>query len=129
MNIDWHEAVFHDENAFWVTTEIPYPPSFGGGSFRINGFPTPIDKTSTLVWFFRSRKISGWQREMWHFLYRNRLDARAFTVVDQDRMVLEAIPLEAHKRERMIQTDVAVAQMRRRIRAAAARALGPRGDA
>ena len=50
VNIDWHEAVFHRDNAIWVTTEIPYPPSFGGGSFRINGFPTPIDKDSTLVW-------------------------------------------------------------------------------
>lgn len=123
VNIDWHEAVFHPDNAIWVTTEIPYPPSFGGGSFRINGFPTPIDTETTLVWFYRSRKISGWQRDMWRFLYWNRLEARNLDVVEQDRVVLEAIPLQAHKRERMIQTDVAVAQMRRRLRAEAQRAL------
>jgi phenylpropionate dioxygenase-like ring-hydroxylating dioxygenase large terminal subunit len=123
VNIDWNEVRYHPDNIFWVTTEIPYPASFGGGSFRINGHPTPIDKDSTLVWFFRSRKISGWEREMWRFLYKNRLESRAYTVVDQDRILLEAIPLEARQRERMIQTDIAVARMRRRIRAEAVRNL------
>jgi phenylpropionate dioxygenase-like ring-hydroxylating dioxygenase large terminal subunit len=123
VNIDWNEATFHADNIFWVTTEIPYPASFGGGSFRINGFPTPIDRTSTLVWFFRSRKISGWQRDMWRFLYKNRLEARNLEVVDQDRIVLEAIPLQARQRERMVQTDIAVARMRRHIRSEASRYL------
>jgi phenylpropionate dioxygenase-like ring-hydroxylating dioxygenase large terminal subunit len=123
VNIDWNEVVFHSDNIFWVTTEIPYPASFGGGSFRINGHPTPIDKNSTLVWFYRSRKISGWQRDMWRFLYKNRLEERALGVVEQDRMVLEAIPLQARERERMIQTDVAVVRMRHRLRTEAARAL------
>jgi phenylpropionate dioxygenase-like ring-hydroxylating dioxygenase large terminal subunit len=123
VNIDWNEATFHADNIFWVTTEIPYPASFGGGSFRINGYPTPIDKDSTLVWFFRSRKISGWQRDMWRFLYKNRLEARNLEVVDQDRVVLEAIPLQARQRERMIQTDIAVARMRRHLRVEATRHL------
>jgi phenylpropionate dioxygenase-like ring-hydroxylating dioxygenase large terminal subunit len=123
VNIDWNEVTLHPDNIFWVTTEIPYPASFGGGSFRINGHPTPIDKNSTLVWFFRSRKLSGWQRDMWRFLYKNRLEERNLAVVEQDRLVLEAIPLEARQRERMIQTDVAVAQIRRRLRAEAVRHL------
>jgi phenylpropionate dioxygenase-like ring-hydroxylating dioxygenase large terminal subunit len=115
VNIDWHEAEFHRDNIIWVRTEIPYPASIGGGSFRINGFPTPIDRNSTLVWFFRSRKISGWQRNMWRFLYRNRLEERNRHVVDQDRVVLEAIPLAARQRERLIQTDIAVSRMRRHL--------------
>ena len=121
VNIDWHEAEFHRDNIIWVRTEIPYPEAFGGGCFRINGFPTPIDRHSTLVWFFRSREVSGWERNMWRFLYRNRLEARAFEVVDQDRVLLEAIPLEARSRERLIQTDIAVSRMRRYLMAEAQR--------
>lgn len=121
VNIDWNEVVFHQDNIFWVRTEIPYPASFGGGSFRINGHPTPIDRNSTLVWFYRSRKISGWKRDMWRFLYKNRLEKRALHVVDQDRVLLESLPLRARERERLIQTDVAVVKMRRRMLAEAAR--------
>jgi phenylpropionate dioxygenase-like ring-hydroxylating dioxygenase large terminal subunit len=122
-NIDWNEVFLYPDNSFWVRTEIPYPPSFGGGSFRINGHPTPIDKDTTLVWFYRSRKLSGWERDMWRFLYKNRLEARNHDVVEQDRLVLEAIPLEARQRERMIQTDIAVARMRRLLLEQATRYL------
>lgn len=116
VNIDWNEVIFHPDNIFWVKTEIPYPIPIGGGFFRINAHPTPIDRDRTYVWFYRSCKVSGWERDMWRFLYRNRLEARNLEVVDQDRVVLEAIPLEAHKREMLLTTDVAVARMRRLIR-------------
>jgi phenylpropionate dioxygenase-like ring-hydroxylating dioxygenase large terminal subunit len=121
VNIDWHEAEIHPDNIMWVRTEIPYPAAIGGGTFRINGFPTPIDRESTLVWFYRSRNVSGWQRGMWRFLYKNRLEARNFQVVEQDRILLEATPLAARGREQLIQTDVAVARMRRRLMAEAER--------
>lgn len=123
VNIDWHEVVYHTDNIFWVRTEIPNPKQFGGGTFRINGHPTPIDKNSTMVWFFRSRKVSGWQRDMWRFLYKNRIEKRALHLVDQDRIVLEAIPHEARQREKLIQTDIAVAKIRRMLLADAARCL------
>jgi phenylpropionate dioxygenase-like ring-hydroxylating dioxygenase large terminal subunit len=123
VNLDWHEVEFHPDNIMWVRTEAPYPASFGGGSFRINGHPTPIDADTTYVWFFRSRKISGWQRDMWRFLYKNKLEARAFTIVEQDRVMLERIPLEARQRESLIQTDIAVGRMRRLLREEASRQL------
>src|SRR5204863_4014175 len=47
VNIDWHEVFFRPGNIFWIRTEIPYPASIGGGSFRIVGLPTPIDAHST----------------------------------------------------------------------------------
>jgi phenylpropionate dioxygenase-like ring-hydroxylating dioxygenase large terminal subunit len=125
VNIDWHEVMFHPGNILWVTTEIPYPPSAGGGSFMINGHPTPIDAETTYVWFYRSRRLSGWQRDMWRFLYRNRLEARAFYVVEQDRTMLERISLSARERERLIQTDIAVGRMRRLVREEALRQLQP----
>lgn len=126
VNIDWHEVAFRPGNILWITTEIPYPPSAGGGSFTINGHPTPIDADRTYVWFYRSRKLSGWRRDMWRFLYRNRLEARAAHVVEQDRVMLERIPLAARgERELLIQTDIAVGRMRRLLRDEAIRQLRP----
>ncbi len=128
MNIDWHEVEFRPGNILWVRTEIPYPASAGGGSFRINGHPTPIDDDRTFVWFFRSRKISGWQRDMWRFLYLNRLEMRAQAVVEQDRVMLEAISLEARTRERLAQSDIAVGRMRRLLREEAERQIKARTE-
>lgn len=121
VNIDWHEVTFIPDNIFWVRTEIPYPKSLGATAFRINAHPTPIDRDRTYVWFYRSAKVSGWKRDMWRFLYRNRLEERNFYVVEQDREVLEAIPVEARKREMLLQTDIAVARFRRMLRLEAER--------
>jgi hypothetical protein len=82
---------------------------------------TPITDGLAAVVHWRCRKIDGWARDAWRFLYKNRLEARNWAVVEQDRVMLEAIPLAARKRERLIQTDVAVARMRRRLQAEAAR--------
>lgn len=124
VNIDWHEVLLYPDNINWVLTEIPYPPSFGGGSFRIAGFPTPIDRETTYVSLYRSRKLSGWQRDLWRFLYKNRLVARANFVVEQDRVLLERIPLTARRqRENLLQTDTAVARMRRHLQTEAARQI------
>jgi phenylpropionate dioxygenase-like ring-hydroxylating dioxygenase large terminal subunit len=121
VNIDWNKVTFVPDNIFWVTTEIPYPAAFGGGSFHINGHPTPIDRNSTLVWFYRSRKLVGWRANMWRFMYKNRLEERALEVVEQDRIVLEAIPMAARQRERLVQSDVGVTRIRRRMAAEAER--------
>jgi phenylpropionate dioxygenase-like ring-hydroxylating dioxygenase large terminal subunit len=121
VNIDWHEVFFVPGNSFWVRTEIPYPAAIGGGSFRIVGLPTPIDRDSTYFWVYRSRKISGFDRDLWRFLYKNRLEARSNFVVEQDRVMLEAIPLEARQREKLLQVDVAIARLRRMLRTEATR--------
>jgi phenylpropionate dioxygenase-like ring-hydroxylating dioxygenase large terminal subunit len=128
VNIDWHEVEFRPGNILWVRTEIPYPQSAGGGSFRINGHPTPIDEQTTYVWFYRSRKVSGWRRDMWRFLYLNRLEARAQTVVEQDRVLLEAISLEARGHEKLAQSDIAVGRMRRLLREEAERQIAARAE-
>lgn len=123
VNIDWHEVEFHPGNILWVRTDIPYPAGFGGGFFRINGHPTPIDENRTFVWFFRSRKVTGWQRDMWRFLYLNRLEKLSRAVVEQDRILLEAISLEARSREKLAQSDIAVGRMRRLLREEAERQI------
>jgi phenylpropionate dioxygenase-like ring-hydroxylating dioxygenase large terminal subunit len=121
INIDWHEVFFRPENIFWIRTEIPYPESIGGGSFRIVGLPTPIDRDTTYFWVYRSRKLSGWQRNLWRFLYKNRLAQRSDFVLEQDRVMLEAIPLEARQREKLLQVDIAIARLRRMVKAEATR--------
>jgi phenylpropionate dioxygenase-like ring-hydroxylating dioxygenase large terminal subunit len=128
VNIDWHEVEFRPGNILWVRTEIPYPPSFGGGTFRINGHPTPIDEGTTYVWFYRSRKISGWQRDLWRFLYLNRLERLSQIVVEQDKVLLEAISLDARTSEKLAQSDIAVGRMRRMLREEAERQVAARTE-
>ena len=124
FNIDWHEVDFHPGNMFFIRADMPYPIKIGGGSFRVVGHPTPIDANRTFVWFFRSTKISGWERDCWRFLYKNRLEQRSHVVVEQDRVMLEAIPDGAQEREKLLQTDIAVARMRKMMRDEATRQVG-----
>jgi phenylpropionate dioxygenase-like ring-hydroxylating dioxygenase large terminal subunit len=113
VNIDRTEVEYKKGNNFWVCTEIPYPKSVGGNFFRILGYPTPIDANRTYVWFFRYQKSAGWRRDMWRFLYKNRLDRRHADVVEQDRVMIEAIPEDARFYEHLIQSDVGVGAIRR----------------
>jgi phenylpropionate dioxygenase-like ring-hydroxylating dioxygenase large terminal subunit len=67
VNFDWSE--FYCKDAMWVRLDIPLP--FGPkGILRILCFATPIDEHRTLVYFLRYRKLAGWQRAYWRFLYR-----------------------------------------------------------
>ena len=90
MNFDWSEFV--DKGALYVRLEIPYPPSGGpGGNFGIVGFGTPIDENTMCVFFWRVRKVSGWQRDVWRFLYKTNLEPRHWAVLEQDREILAGV--------------------------------------
>jgi ribosomal silencing factor RsfS len=65
------------------------------------------------------RKVSGWQRDMWRFLYRNRLEERHWHVLEQDRVILEIMEPEARNNEKLYQHDIGVVQVRRLFEAAA----------
>lgn len=111
VNFDWTEMV--DTGAYWVRLDLPYPPAAGpGGLFRIIGFCTPIDRDTCRVYFWRLRKTSGWQRDVWRFMYRNRLEERHWNVLEQDRIVLEGIG-HAPEREMLYQHDIGVSHLRR----------------
>ena len=113
VNIDRTEIFHYPDNNIWVQTEIPYPASGGGGFFRIGGFVTPIDCQSCLFWVFRSQNSSDWRRDMWRFLYKNRLEERHLDVLDQDRDMLETLCRDSGEDEWLLQTDVGVARMRK----------------
>jgi hypothetical protein len=93
----------------WVDLSIPYPPTAGpGGSFGIVGMGTPIDEGTTAVFFWRYRKVSGWERDVWRFLYRTKLEARHWHVLEQDRVMLEAMADDADQAENLYQHDLGV---------------------
>lgn len=115
VNFDWSE--FGDTNYHWLRLDIPYPKTGGpGGSFGICGSCTPIVPNAVAVFFWRTRKVSGWQRDVWRFLYKNRLEARHWAVLEQDRAVLEVMEPDANKREHLYQHDVGVMRVRRQLR-------------
>ncbi len=114
VNFDWSE--FCDTGAIYVRLEIPYPPSGGpGGNFGIIFHATPIEADSMAGFFWRFRKVTGWHRDVWRFLYKNRLEARHWHVLEQDRMLLEAMEPETEPHEHLYSHDVGVARMRRWI--------------
>lgn len=114
VNFDWVE--WGESGCYWMRLAIPYQKRFGpGGSFGIVGFATPMDAENTLVFFWRTRKVEGWQRGVWRFLYRNRLEGLHWAVLEQDRVVLESMAPDAREKEFLYQHDVGMAQVRRRM--------------
>jgi phenylpropionate dioxygenase-like ring-hydroxylating dioxygenase large terminal subunit len=112
VNFDWVE--YCRTGVDWVDLEIPYPPTAGpGGPFGIVGMGTPIDAHRTAVFFWRYRRVSGWERDVWHFLYRTRLEQRHWKVLEQDRAMLEAMAVDADQAENLYQHDLGVVRLRR----------------
>lgn len=112
VNFDWSE--WCDTGALYARLEIPYPRSVGpGGNFGIIFMTTPITDRLNANFFWRNRKVQGWQRDVWRFLYRNRLEARHWHVLEQDRAVAEGIEPDANQREFLYDHDVGVARVRR----------------
>jgi phenylpropionate dioxygenase-like ring-hydroxylating dioxygenase large terminal subunit len=115
VNFDWVE--FGDTGANWLRLSIPYRRSAGpGGSFGIVGFVTPIDRDHCRVFFWRTRKVAGWQRDVWRFMYRNRLEGLHWEVLEQDRVVLESMAPQARDHEYLYQHDVGLSHVRRLLR-------------
>ncbi|MFT4242864.1 MAG: aromatic ring-hydroxylating dioxygenase subunit alpha [Acidovorax sp.] len=116
VNFDWTE--FADTGIHWMRLEIPYPKTGGpGGNFIIIGMVTPISPQLSAVFFWRVRKLApGWQRDTWRFLYRNRLEARHWHVLEQDRVVLEQMPQDANQHENLYQHDLGIVRLRRYLR-------------
>ena len=112
VNFDWVEI--GESGALWLRLAIPYQQRFGpGGPFGIVGFATPVDETHCQVFFWRTREVQGWQRNVWRFLYRNRLEGLHWAVLEQDRVLLEEMPDDARQHEMLYQHDVGLSRVRR----------------
>ena len=113
VNFDWIE--WGDTGAFWLrVSPLPYRKSAGpGGHFAIMGFVTPIDEDNCRVFFWRTRKVQGWQRDVWKFMYRQKLETLHWDVLEQDRVILEAMDKDAREHEFLYQHDTGLARVRR----------------
>ena len=115
VNFDWTE--WGVTGVAWMRLEIPYPKTGGpGGNFAIVACVTPIGAGQCAVFFWRCRKVDGWMRDTWRFLYRNRLEARHWAVLEQDRVMLEQMEPDANQREHLYQHDVGLVRLRRVLR-------------
>ncbi len=115
VNFDWSE--FGSTGVHWLRLEIPYPKSGGpGGNFAIIACVTPISPQLCAVFFWRCRKVQGWMRDTWRFLYRNRLEARHWAVLEQDRVMMEQMEIDANARENLYQHDIGLVRLRRLLR-------------
>jgi len=119
VNFDWTEWR-EAGHIHTMRLEIPYPKTGGpGGNFTIVGSYVPAEKNVTGVFFWRCRKVSGWQRDTWRFLYKNRLEQRHWNVLEQDRVAIEAMEPNANTREFLYQHDLGIVRLRRRLKALA----------
>ena len=120
VNFDWTE--FGATGAHWQRLSIPYRQAAGpGGPFGIVGMVTPVDETSCRVFFWRCRKVSGWVRDTWKFLYRARLEALHWDVLEQDRIILEGMADDAREQEALYAHDAGLVRLRRVMEAEALR--------
>ena len=112
VNFDWVEIGF--SGGMWMLLSIPYRKNAGpGGSFYIVGYVTPIDEGHCQVYFWRTRKIEGWQRDVWKFMYKTRLEGLHWDVLEQDRVVLEDMASNARNFEGLNAHDVGLTRLRR----------------
>lgn len=112
VNFDWVE--FAKSGVLWLRLTIPYRKSAGpGGSFGIVGMVAPVTEDVCQVYFWRVRKVQGWQRDLWRFLYKNQLEGRHWAVLEQDRIVLESMAPDARDHEFLYQHDAGMARVRR----------------
>lgn len=115
VNFDWSEWM--DLGIHVLRLEIPYPKTGGpGGGFYIIGSYTPIHARAAGVFHWRCRKVDGWLRDTWRFLYKNRLEERHWHVLEQDRVAIEAMEPDANQREHLYQHDAGVIRIRRHLR-------------
>ena len=115
VNFDWTE--WTDTGIHTMRLEIPYPKTGGpGGNFTIIGAFSPAEKNVTAVFFWRCRKVQGWQRDTWRFLYKNRLEQRHWNVLEQDRVAVENMEPDANKREHLYAHDMGIVRLRRHLR-------------
>ncbi|NGM19715.1 aromatic ring-hydroxylating dioxygenase subunit alpha [Roseomonas stagni] len=112
VNFDWSE--FLDDGALYVRLEIPYPKTGGpGGNFGIVSVITPIDETHSACFFWRFRKVEGWVRDVWRFLYRTKLEPRHWQVLEQDREMMDGVGLGLERHEMLYQHDAGLIRLRR----------------
>lgn len=114
---------FIDNSAFWFRIGFYAPTSCGpGGNWRVFPFATPIDAERCQMTIWRMRNVSGWEGDLFRFMFNTKLEQYNWEVVEEDREMLEAMPPWPAE-ENLYQHDVGLSQLRRHIRAEARKQL------
>ncbi len=80
---------------------------------------TAVDERRCAIFSWRTRKSSGWERSVWRFLYKTRIEERHWVVLEQDRRMLEAMAADADQAENLYQYDLGLVRIRRVFQRAA----------
>jgi phenylpropionate dioxygenase-like ring-hydroxylating dioxygenase large terminal subunit len=118
VNLDWMEFVLAGSSTY-ARVEIPMPPNAGpGGIMGIIFYTTPVDEGHARVNVWRLRKVSGWQRDLWHFLFRARIRGFVDAVLAQDIVALSTMPAWPAQ-EHLYGHDAGLTRVRKHFREAA----------
>ena len=116
QGVNFDRVEWADTGIVWMRLELPYRKNAGpGGHFGIIAMATPVDREHCLVFFWRTRKVKGWQRDVWRFMYKTRLEKLHWDVLEQDRIVLENLAPNARTKEFLYQHDAGLAKVRRML--------------
>lgn len=119
-NVNFDASEWCDTGLMYCRLDIPYPPMAGpGGNLGIIFMGTPIDAVTMAGFSWRCRRVEGWQRDLWRFMYRLRLNAPSCAVLEQDRVVLEATDPDAPRHEMLYNHDAGLVRIRRTMAAEA----------
>ena len=107
---------FIDNGSFWFRVGFNAPPACGpGGNWRVWPLATPIDETHCQMTIWRMRKVSGWQADLFRFMFNTKLEQYNWAIVQEDKEILEAMP-PWPAAENLYQHDIGNARVRRHIR-------------
>ena len=76
------------------------------------------------MFFWRCRRVPGWQRDVRRFLYGNRLESRHWVVLEHDRVMLESVEHDANQREHLYERDVRRSRLHKMMPSLAPRQMG-----
>ena len=65
----------------------------------------------------------GFDRHVWRFLYRDRLESLHWDVLEQDRAIIESLARHARRKESLYQHDIGIVRVRRLMEQLAARQI------
>jgi phenylpropionate dioxygenase-like ring-hydroxylating dioxygenase large terminal subunit len=118
VNLDWMEFCLAGSSTY-ARVEIPMPPNAGpGGPMGIIFYPTPVDEDHTRINVWRLRHVSGWQRDLWHFLFHAKIRGFVDAVLAQDIVALATMPRWPSP-EHLYGHDAGITRARKHFREAA----------
>ena len=107
---------FIDNGSFWFRVGFFAPPGCGpGGNWRVFPLATPIDEQHCQMTVWRMRKVSGWEGDLFRFMFNTKLEQFNWSIVQEDKEMLEAMPAWPAK-ENLYQHDIGPARLRRHVR-------------